>query len=243
VLITDPPGGAVERTWRLPLVTRVAQVVAYAIIVALPAGYLAVTLWINHAPDGPWIALACWLAAGGALAARVLRQRATLTHDTLVIRNIFTTERVPLSAVTGVGFRRGGKLTVTCQRGTFGDDRHVVRSAFLGSSYWSGRRSEADEVADAIAAAAGLPALPPRREIIGRAQAWLILVASSLLFAAGLYLGPIRSIGPVGHPSFAVTEAGVLFYIVGIVGIGFGFRLTLHHRRQRRRQPADLLRP
>jgi hypothetical protein len=37
---------------------------------------------------------------------RVLAQSVTLTADTVVIRNIFTTERVPLADVTEVGFHR-----------------------------------------------------------------------------------------------------------------------------------------
>lgn len=40
----------------------------------------------------------------------------TLTRDTLVIRNIFSTRQGPLADVAGVGFRRGG-LTVTSGHG------------------------------------------------------------------------------------------------------------------------------
>jgi hypothetical protein len=243
VLITEPPGAAAERTWRLPLATRVAQVVACAIVAGLPAGYLAVTLWASHVPDGPWIALAGWLAAVGALAARVLTQSVTLTPDTLVIRNILTTTRLPLAAVTAVGFSRSGKLRVTGQRGTFGDERHVVRAVFLGSSYWSGRRDEADDVADAIAAAAGLAPLPPRRQIIGPTAARLILIAGSLAFAVGIWLGPMSTTVPGGRPPIAVGAAGVLLYVGGMMAAGFGFRLTRDHRRQRRRRPAELGRP
>jgi hypothetical protein len=67
----------------------------------------------------------------------------TLTPDTLVIRNIFTTERVPLADVTEVGFHRG-KLTVTSRHGTFASERNTVGIAILNVSRWSGRRTSAD---------------------------------------------------------------------------------------------------
>jgi hypothetical protein len=228
VLITEPPDGAPARTWRAPLTTRMILAAVMAVIVALPAAYAGLTLWTNQVSHAPWITLALWLAAWAALAVRVLAQSVTLTPDTLVIRNIFTTERVPLAEVTGVGFNRR-RLTVTTQRGTFAPEQHKIGMPALGTSYWSGRRSEADDVADAIASAAGLPALPPRPERISSDRARLVLVAAPVIFAAGLYLGPLGLLHPRRH-SFAVTEFGVLLFLLGIQAFGFGLRVTLDHR-------------
>lgn len=237
MLITEPLDGASKRTWRAPLTTRITLAVVMAVVVSLPAAYVALTLWTNQVSHAPWITLALALPAWAALAVRVLGQSVTLTPDTLVIRNIFTTEHIPLAEVTGVGFNRR-RMTVTSQRGTFAPEQHGVGMPALGTSYWSGRRSEADDVADTIADAVGLPALPPRRERVSRNRARLILAAAPVIFAAGLYLGPLGLLHP-RHHSFAVTEVGVLLFLLGIQAFGFGLRLTLDHRRN----PEDQLRP
>ena len=114
---------------------RIARVLGGGIVVSLPAAYLALTLWTNQVHHAIWIALALGLPAWGWLAGRALAQSLTLTADTVVIRNIFTTERVPLADVTEVGFYRG-KLVVTSQHGTFAPERTIVGTAILGSSYF-----------------------------------------------------------------------------------------------------------
>ena len=231
MLITRAPGGAPERIWRPPLEVRSARVVATGVLVALPAGYVALTLWANQVSDAIWIALAAWLAAWGFLAGRVLAQSVTLTADTVVIRNIFTTERVPLADVTEVGFHRS-KLRVTSRHGTFAPDRTTVGAAILGLSYWSGRRASADRMADAINDAAGLPPLPPRREIISPNRAWLLLVAAAVIFGFGFYLGPVESMQP-HHRSLVLGEVGAVLYSGGISALVFAYRLTRDHRRKR----------
>jgi hypothetical protein len=200
-----------------------------AFIVTLPTLWLALTLVTNQIAYGVWIALALGLAAWGWLAGRALAQSLTLTADTVVIRNIFTTERVPLADVTEVSFHRG-RLKVTSQHGTFAPERVGVGAVSLGSSYWSGRRSNADTTAEAITAAAGLPPLPPRREIIGRSRARTILLAAPVVLGFGLYLGPFAGIH---HRSLALTEAGAMLYLAGIYALGFAFRLARDHRRKR----------
>jgi len=235
VLITKPAGHAPERTWRLPLDVRIARVIGTGVIVALPAGYAALTLATNQVPHAIWIALVAGLAAWGFLAGRVLAQSVTLTADMVVIRNIFTTERIPLADVTEVGFHRS-KLKVTSQHGPFAPDRNTVGTAILGLSYWSGRRALADRMADAINDAAGLPPLPPRREIISPNRARLLLVAAAVIFGSGVYLGPVESMQP-HHRSLALTEVGAVLYAGGISALVFAYRLSRDHRRKRKGQP------
>jgi hypothetical protein len=97
-------------------------------------GYLAFTLYTNQVSHAVWIAVALGLAAWGFLVRRALAQSVTLTPDTLVVRHIFTTNRIPLADVTKVGFSRS-KRTVTSQHGTLASERTTVGSAILGSSY------------------------------------------------------------------------------------------------------------
>jgi hypothetical protein len=234
VLITEAPGGAPARAWRPPLEVRIARVVGTGVIVALPTGILALTLWANHVPLALWIALAVGLAAWGFLARLVLAQSLTLTAGTVVIRNVFATERIALADVTEVGFHRS-KLIVTWRRAAFVPVRTTVGTAILGYAYWSGRRSTADTMADAINDAAGLPPLPPRREIISPRRAWLLLVAAAAIFGIGVYLGPVHGI-QLRHHSFAVAEVGAQLYGGGITLLAFAYRLTRDHRRKRRAQ-------
>ena len=232
MLIIEAPGDAYDRTWRAPLVARMTMSLCMGVIVTLPTGWLALTLVTNQVAHGVWIALALGLAVWGWLAGRALAQSVTLTADTVVIRNIFTTERVPLADVTDVGFHRG-KLMVTSQHGTFAPERVGVAAVNLNSSYWSGRWNDADATAAAITAAAGLPPLTRRREIISRSGARTILIAALVVLGFGLYFGPLGSMG-AHHRSLALTEAGAMLYMAGIGGLGFAFRLTRDHRRKRR---------
>jgi hypothetical protein len=133
-----------------------------------------------------------------------------------------------------VGFHRG-KLIVTSQHGPFAPARTTVGTAILGSSYWSGRRASADRMADAINDAAGLPPLPPRREIISPNRAWLLLVAAAVIFGFGFSLGPVESMQP-HHPSLALGEAGGALYAGGISALIFAYRITRDHRRKRKGQ-------
>lgn len=231
MLITEAPGGAPERTWRPPLEVRIARVVAAGALVALATGILALTLWANHVPLALWIALAVGLAAWGFLARLVLAQSLTLTEGTVVIRNIFATERIALADVTEVGFHRS-KLIVTSRRAAFVPVPTTVGTAILGYAYWSGRRSTADTMADAMSDAAGLPPLPPRREIISLRHAWLLLVAAAVIFGIGVYLGPVQGM-QLHHHSFAEGEVGAVLYSGGISALAFAYRLTRDHRRKR----------
>lgn len=201
---------------------------------ALSGLWLALTLVTDQVPDGGWIALALVAAVWGMLAWRALALSVTLTPDTLVIRNILVTGQVPLAGLIEVGFRRG-RLTVTSARGAAASERLAVRAVNLGSSRWSGLRSDADAIAEAITGAAGLPPLPPRREIISRNRAWIVLLAAVLCFGAGVYCGPLLQSGTTGLP-VAVREAGAVLYAAGAVMLGLAFRITRDHRRKRTQQ-------
>jgi hypothetical protein len=220
VLITAVPSDGTGRTWRPPVTTRMAMVVCLGCCIALPTLLLAVMLVTNQVPDGGWIA---W---------RALAQSVTLTLDTLVIRNILATRRVPLADLAEVGFRRG-RLTVTAAHGAAGRERLTVSAVNLGASRWSGVRGNADGAAEAISDAAGLPPPPPRREIISRNWAWVMLVAAAVCFGLGVYCGPLQS-GNTGLP-FALREAGAVLYAVGAAMLGLAFRITRDHRRTKAR--------
>ena len=239
MLITEVPGDGTERTWRLPMATRIAQAVCLGFVTALPGLWLALTLVTNQVPDGGWIALALAVAAWGVLAWRVLAQSVTLTPDTLVIRNILATRQVPLAGITAAGFRRG-RLTVTCEHGAAPSEQlAIINAVNLGPSRWSGLRSDADEIAEAITGAAGLSPLPPSREIVGRNRAWVMLLAAALCVGFGLYYGPLSLLH--GSPQstysrpFALSLLGAVLYPTGAVMVGFAFRITREHRRKHRR--------
>jgi hypothetical protein len=228
------PGDGTGRTWRPPVTTRMALAVCLGVCTALPGLLLALMLVTNQVPDGGWIALALAVAAWGLLAWRALAQSVTLTPDTLVIRNILATRQVPLTDVTEVGFRNG-RLTVTAAHGGAASERFTVSAVSLGSSRWSGLQSDADTTAEAITGAAGLPPPPPRREIISRNWAWIMLLAAALCFGFGVYSGPLLQSGNTGLP-FAAREVGVVLYVAGAGMLGLAFRITRDHQRKRTRQ-------
>jgi hypothetical protein len=242
VLITEVPGGGIEQTWHPPMATRIAQAVCLGLVTALPGLWLALTLVTNQVPDGGWIALALAVAAWGVLAWRVLAQSVTLTPDTLVIRDILATRQVPLAGITAAGFRRGG-LTVTWEHGAARSEQLAINAVNLGPSRWSGLRSDADEIAEAITGAAGLPPLPPRREIVGRNRAWVMLLAAALCLGFGLYYGPLSlldgSSQSIHSRPFALSLLGAVLFPTGAAMVGLAFRITRDHRRKHRRQAAD----
>jgi MFS family permease len=47
-------------------------------------------------------------------------------------------------------------------------ERYKIGALGVGNRYWSGHHCDADDAAAEIAAAAGLPPLPPRKPVIGR---------------------------------------------------------------------------
>lgn len=197
---------------------------------ALIPGIAASFFWLPMTGDWYLPAPVSWLlvaAAGVAwlkLADRAWQESVTLTPDMLVVRNVFRTRRLPLADVTGARFRYQSSLviSVTGQPAPSGPghaSRHaagrpaVVAAVKLGAAHWSGRRIDADEIADAIVIAAGLPPLRPREEIVSRRQAWIrlpagiaILVLATAVDPASQSLGLIPSAGQfVGQGLSAVA--------------------------------------
>jgi hypothetical protein len=64
--------------------------------------------------------------------------------------------------------RHGDWIAAELGLAAWAGQRFTVGVAGLGSTYWSGLRSDPDAVAEAVSDAAGLPPPPPRREIISR---------------------------------------------------------------------------
>ena len=150
---------AVERahgpTWRPSVPFRIlisgnlapfSAAIGFVVWVALPTGglpgwwflFLAVPLWL-------WLVYRVWTLS------------ATLTPDALIVRGLLSARRIPLVGITAVSFssRSNGPwapLSVTAQR-----RRHAIWAVERNEFARPDRRSDADEAADAIRAAAALP--------------------------------------------------------------------------------------
>lgn len=192
-----------ELSWRGSLLTRLLKVTALAIALAPPELILWLILYVAGVPHAGWIALACAVVSWTWLAWRTWTQSVTLTSDFVVLGKIIArSERIALASITAVTFRQG-ILTITA-RGS----RYKVIGLPLGASYWSGRRCGVDDAADAIAAAAGLPALPKRKMIISLGTS----LASIPLIVAIMALG--RKL-EVSHRAQLSSEVGA-----GLLGMG-----------------------
>jgi hypothetical protein len=154
------------------------------------------------------IAIAAWLC----LASRTWRESAALTSGALEIRNIFRTIRLDVTSVRGVWFSRGA-LRITVAEGGVRTGRHSggrqyqAAAVRLGAAHWSGRRTRADEFADALAAAAGLPPLARR-----------VRSASGRQVRAGLAAGAALTVLGVGVEALAQVAGGAT--IVRMLGGG-----------------------
>jgi hypothetical protein len=137
------------------------------------------------------------------------------------IRNVLSTERVLVADITKVALSSpGGALKVTERRppsyitmpgAAFPrhhdpGERYTVTGVQLGlMASFSGSRCEADDAADLIAAAAGLPALP-RRDVSRTGYLGMIPAGIAMIVLGTAFSG-------TGHP----LEAGV-FNGIGCVG-------------------------
>jgi hypothetical protein len=228
---------AAGRTWRAPLSYRISLIMVQAGLVALPTGYIWFALWTNEVAKAGWLVVPCAAGAWGWLAFRAWTISATLTPDSLLIRGVFSTVQIGLADITKVGFRRG-VLTVTESRSSpathvmtaaprhrDAGERHTVSAICIGAmASASGLRCDADDAADLIAAAAGLPALPPREAKIDRKQARATaIIGLALLFAgAGVSL--------LGHRS---SFAGHMVALLGVSLLVPAFLATLDRFRSR----------
>jgi hypothetical protein len=80
----------------------------------------------------------------------------------------------------------------------------------IAGAYWTGRRAGADEIAEIIAAAAGLPPLRPRKQVIGPDTVRPMLIFGVVL--AGLAVALNALFG---------TSAGFP-HLLGLAGFGVG---------------------
>jgi len=178
-----------SRTWRVPVAQQVLTFIAVAGSAALVA--LAAVLF-SAGPAGWSVVGACSLGLG-VLGWRIVTMRVSLTPDWLIVRNLGGTERLAVADIRAVRFRRG-TLTVTTARrppgrlaaasGRYygeGSARHTLRMLGAGTAFLTGRRCRADDAAQVIAAAAGLPPVPARCEVIP-----LPLAVPLMLIGAGL---------------------------------------------------------
>ena len=224
----------VDRTWRPPLSYRVALIAAQTVSVAAAAAFSWLALSSNQLPGQVVLAVAVPLWA--LLAFRAWTASATLTEDTLVVRNVLSTDRVPIAEITKVAISsRGRTLKVTERRPpstiAAGDAafphhrdpaaRHTVTAIQVGvMASVSGLRCEADDAVDLIAAAAGLPPLPARRAQVTREMSLVMIPAGIALFAFGVALsatgylgedlvsGALKGLGAILFALAAMAELG-----------------------------------
>jgi hypothetical protein len=172
---------------------------AQALVVALASVYVWFTLWTNGDPGWPTLVVAA--PVWGWLAFRTWTLSATLAQDALIVRNVLSTEEIAVANIARVGFSRYQRVLKVMERAS--GERDLVTAIQIGAMAWgSGLRCAADEAADLIAAAAGLPPLPPRKAQVSRARALFSIPAGLALLVAGFLYSP-----PAGRPAaqFAAT--------------------------------------
>lgn len=202
IRVSDERGIACsDRTWRRPVSFRVALICAHALLGAVGAWLVWVTLSGNglHGEVAPIVAAPLW----GWLAFRVWTASATLTRDAIVIRNVLYTEEVAIADITEVAFgphRAALKVTersltptavssAVFRRRRDPGERHTVTAIQVGPlAAVRGARCAADEAADLIAAAAGLPVPPVRKGRIGQGMYLVVFPFGITMFVLGVAL-------------------------------------------------------
>ena len=223
-----------ERSWRLPLGFRVffgaVEALALLFVVWLPA-----PAGSSSGPVTRGVIAALFLVFL-LLSWRIWQVSVTLTVDTLVIRNMFGTRRVRLTQIAGLTVGRNhlsvaeaGPLTPAGYR--LPARSRTVRAVPTAGAYWTGLRSEADVIADAIAAAAGLPPQPPRRQWIGRRAAWLLFAAGLACVSLGYLFGPPHV--AAGRLSAPVYLTGTGLWIIAVITLPVSIPATISHVRNR----------
>ena len=229
--VTDEFGVASgERTWRAPLPYRVLLIAVQTSLAAAAAAFGWVTLWSNQLPGQVVLAVAVPLWA--LFAFRAWTVYAKLTQDSLVIRNVLSTEQVLVADITRVTLStRGRPLMVTerCPPSSIdtpgaafprhGDpgQRYTVTAVQVGVlASLSGMHCEADDAADLIAAAAGLPALLARKARVSREMSRVMIPGGIALFALGVMLST------AGHPGAdsvggGLKAAGAMSFVVAVL--------------------------
>jgi hypothetical protein len=228
---TPGPGLA----WRPPVPYRIALCLGQSVLVALPAAILWTTLWSHDALG--WLILVVAAALCGWLAFRGWTISATLTRDALEIRKVFGVKRVALRDITRLGWSsrlRGLTVTERCPPSPVAlpaamsgrhhagpAKRHLVPAVQLGLlAEAAGVRCAADEAADVIASAAGIPLLSPRKATVTHGQAVFAIPFSAALFASGFGLITTRNVATHFMGRMLITTNIALFFPVFLAVLG-----------------------
>lgn len=228
-------GGSEEISWRLPPGFRVVIITAQAIIPAIAASLF----WVPWSGGGTvprpviWSLLAVTGTAWLKLARRAWNESVTLTADSVLIRNVFRTRQLPLADISLVRWRHNRMLVISAQvraapgpaaaadtprRGRHAAGLAVAAAAArLGAAGYSGRRTRADEFADTIAAAAGLPPPARRKAVMSPRQAAIALPAGLALYLTGAALKAGPSITSL-IPSARYLTGDVTFMAGSMLG-------------------------
>lgn len=216
-----------QQSWRAPLSYRAAMLAVQTALVAAAAAFGWVTLSSNQLPGE--MVLAVWVPLWALLAFRAWTISATLAEDTLVIRNILSTERLLVADITKVTLpapRQVLKVTEwrpaspastpdAASRHRDAGERYTVTAIQVGVlASLSGVPCEGDDAADRIAAAAGLPPLPVRRPQVSREVARIMIPAGLALFTAAVLFSAVTSLG-ANPVTGTVRDLGVLLFAVG----------------------------
>jgi hypothetical protein len=194
-------------------------------LVAAAAAFGWVTLSSNQLPGE--MVLAVWVPLWSLLAFRAWTISATLAEDTLVIRNVLSTERVLVADITKVTLpspRRVLKVTEWRPASPASDaatrhrdpgERYTVTAVQVGVlASLSGTHCEGDDAADRIAAAAGLPPLPARQPQVSREVAWVLIPAGLALFACAVVFSVLSPLGG-NLVTGAVRDLGAFLFVLG----------------------------
>jgi hypothetical protein len=148
---------------------------------------------------GVVVTVAAWMW----LARRTWQESATVTAEAIVVRNVVRTYRVPAGQVHTLFFpSRGQQLRLLAGRadraGRAGrSGRHgaqmsiTVGAGRLGTAYWSGRRTGADDLAAAIAVVTDLPAPAERTRLMPAKVAAALALGGLLLTIPAVALGAL----------------------------------------------------
>lgn len=154
------------RGWRPLLWYRFALIVGQAFLVTPATGYVWFTLWPNQVTSAGWFVVPCAVAAWAWPAVRTWTVSAQLTRGTLLIRNVFSTERAALADITKVAFHRD-RLTITERPRQFSVD--VISAAPAGRHRDPGNRHPISAIAiGGIARHRECPAAPTRPPMSSR---------------------------------------------------------------------------
>jgi hypothetical protein len=216
---------------------RSSLIVAQGLALSLPTGYIWLTLWTNQVQGSGWIVLAVATLAWAWLAYRTWTVHATLTPDALVIRNALRTSRVLLIDIAAVRWqhgRRGLRVTerhppstvpasvrAAAQQGRHQDpgERYFITAIALGVlADESGVHCRADDAADAIAAAAGLPPLPRRVAGASPKDVRQGIPFAVVMFVVGIALSMMHH-GSSGEMGIVLTICGASMLVRPLLAV------------------------